>query len=299
MTFDKNMLTPRGLLVNSHFVCQGTSFSSLIVAINNMMSVPHTKEQLVEFFRFSDAGANEASGTDADAGEQLLDILQDMLILMDKVYYQSMSRPSGYHDVGDVCDRILVLSAAAPNDYNEIFDGLERLYRDEADNTELRNAIKAKIDARLADIRAASSSSTATRKVLADSTDAVELAQGQLQQISQQLNGDEIYAQILQKFIPDWVQISLNVAAVNFMRGWIAQLRLTDETASSLQELQKAVGGISEIDMDLVSLRKYIEENTEPGPNPILDLQKGNILEMWDELDKEVRVFKAKFVDTF
>lgn len=39
--------------------------------------------------------------------------------------------------------------------------------------------------------------------------------------------------------------------------------------------------------MDLVSLRKYVEENTEPGPNPILDLQKGKILEMWDGLETE------------
>lgn len=101
---------------------------------------------------------------------------------------------------------------------DEIFDGLARLYKDEAHNIELRNAIKAKIDARLADIHAASASATATRKVLADSTDAVDLAQGQLQHLSQQLNGDEIYSQILQKFIPNWVEISLNVAAVNFLR---------------------------------------------------------------------------------
>lgn len=46
-------------------------------------------------------------------------------------------------------------------------------------------------------------------------------------------------------------------------------------------------GAIAEIDMDLISLRKYIEENTEPGPNPILNLQKGTILEMWEELDRE------------
>lgn len=39
--------------------------------------------------------------------------------------------------------------------------------------------------------------------------------------------------------------------------------------------------------MDLISLRKYVEENTTPGPSPILDLQKGNILEKWEDLDKE------------
>ncbi|KFZ23619.1 hypothetical protein V502_01902 [Pseudogymnoascus sp. VKM F-4520 (FW-2644)] len=204
----------------------------------------------------------------------------------------------GYYDVGAVCDGILVLAAAAPKDYDEIFADLARLYKDESDNEDLRRAVKAKIDARLTSIRNVSSSATATRKVLADATDEVYLAQGQLKEIGAQLNSDQIYKRLLDRFIPDFVQIALNVQAVNFTRGWISQLQLTDETRFALSELQKAVGAVAEIDMDLVSLRKYVEENTEPGPNPILDLQKGKILEMWDGLETEVKKFKANFIDT-
>ncbi|QPH19790.1 hypothetical protein C2857_005084 [Epichloe festucae Fl1] len=311
MSFDKNMLTPRGLLVNRKFVCQGTSFSNLIININKMMSIPHTKQQIVDVFHIPDFGAVE-----------LIDILDDMIRFMDK--RQESSRQAnvssinmsntipifntqvGYHDVGTLCDKISVLAAAAPKDYDEIFDGLARLYKDEAHNVELRNAIKAKIDARLADIRAASSSGTANRNALADFTDAIDLAQGQLQYFSQHLNWAEVYSRIVQKFLSSWIgegqnvwsEIALNITAFSLIRAWISQLELTGGTASSLRELQEAVGGIAEIDGDLISLRKYIEENTEPGPNPILNLQKGNIVEMWEELDREVKKFKSNFIDT-
>lgn len=60
MSFDQEFLTPRGLLVNKSFVCEGPSFSRLIVAINNMMSVPYTKEQVLERFGFSNDGMLEA-----------------------------------------------------------------------------------------------------------------------------------------------------------------------------------------------------------------------------------------------
>ncbi|PHH90286.1 hypothetical protein CDD83_4087 [Cordyceps sp. RAO-2017] len=176
---------------------------------------------------------------------------------------------------------------------HEIFADLERLYKDESGNEELRRAVKAKIDARLAAIRDLSSSATSTRKVLADSTDEVYKEQSLLQDFGSGLNSQEIYERLLKRFMPDFTQIALNVAA-----GWIAQLKLTSETGSALEDLQKAVGAVAEIDMDLVSLRKYIEENTEPGPNPILELQKGNILEAWSDLETEVKKFKASFIDT-
>lgn len=229
-----------------------------------------------------------------------------MIRFMDKIYVEAGKLKVGYHDVGTLCDKISVLAAAAPKDYDEIFDGLARLYKDEAHNVELRNAIKAKIDARLADIRAASSSGTANRNALADFTDAIDLAQGQLQYFSQHLNWAEVYSRIVQKFLSSWIgegqnvwsEIALNITAFSLIRAWISQLELTGGTASSLRELQEAVGGIAEIDGDLISLRKYIEENTEPGPNPILNLQKGNIVEMWEELDREVKKFKSNFIDT-
>lgn len=53
MSADLNYLTPRGLLVNKQFVCQGASFSSLILAIDKMIEVPHNKETMAQKFNFS------------------------------------------------------------------------------------------------------------------------------------------------------------------------------------------------------------------------------------------------------
>lgn len=55
MSFDKNMLTPQGLLVNGNFVLQGTSFTDLIVDINKMVSVLHTWQNFIDYFKFLDA----------------------------------------------------------------------------------------------------------------------------------------------------------------------------------------------------------------------------------------------------
>ncbi|EFY92564.1 hypothetical protein MAC_01530 [Metarhizium acridum CQMa 102] len=269
MGVDLDYLTPRGLLVNKNFVCQGPSFSSLILAINKMLDVPHSKETMAQEFNFS-----------SDAFD----------VYMTEIHFNAGKLKTAYRDVGDVCDRILVLSASAPRDYDKLFDDLARLYKDESDNEALRKSVKEQIDARLAGIHNVSTKATATRAVLANSTDAVKLAQDQLKQVSAQLNTEAIYRRLLEAFMPDMVKIAMNNFAINMMRAWIGQIQLTDGTAASLNELQRAVGAVAEIDMDLVSLRKYVEENTTPGPGPILDLQKGNILEKWEDLDKEARI---------
>ncbi|KID73998.1 uncharacterized protein G6M90_00g032600 [Metarhizium brunneum] len=287
MGVDLDYLTPRGLLVNKNFVCQGPSFSSLFLAINKMLDVPHSKETMAKEFNFSN-----------DAFDVLLDVLEDCLKYMAEIHSNAEKLKIAYRDVGDVCDRILVLSASAPEDYNKLFDDLARLYKDESDNEALRKSVKEQIDARLAGINNVSTKATATRAILANSTDAVTLAQDQLKHVGAQLNTEAIYRRLLEAFMPDMVKIAMNNFAINMMRAWIGQIQLTDGTAASLVELQKAVGAVAEIDMDLISLRKYVEENTSPGPSPILDLQKGNILEKWEDLDKEVRKFKSNFIDT-
>lgn len=101
---------------------------------------------------------------------------------------------------------------------DEIFDDLARLYKDEAHNVELRNAVKTKIDARLTEVRVASSSATASRKVLADSTDAIDLALSQLQPLNQQLNRDDIYFRVLEEPDLSWYLIMLNIVVIDYLR---------------------------------------------------------------------------------
>lgn len=45
------------------------------------------------------------------------------------------------------------------------------------------------------------------------------------------------------------------------------------------------LGAFAVIDMDLVGLRRYVEENTKPAPGAILNLRKWNILESWEILE--------------
>lgn len=100
----------------------------------------------------------------------------------------------------------------------KLFDDLARLYKDESDNEELRQSVKRQIDARLNGINDVSSKATATRTVMARSTDAVQLAQEQLKVLSAQLNTDAIYKRLIDAFIPDMVKIAMNNLAINMMR---------------------------------------------------------------------------------
>ncbi|KAG5982020.1 hypothetical protein E4U55_002410 [Claviceps digitariae] len=267
--FDKKkMLTTRGLSVDKKFVLQGKSFTNLLVAIKNIQAVPDTKEKLTNYFGIS------------------AEIMLEGLVL-----------GQAFISAGEICDRIIVLAASAPQDYDEIFDGLKRLYKDEADNTQLRNAIRTKINARLDEIREASSSAESTRIVMAAATDAIDLAQRKLRELSNKMKWQQLREQIQTLFWPDFARMSANIMAMNLMNAWLSQIDLTSDTNSAMEDLQRAVGAFAEIDMDLVFLRDYVEEDTSPGIGPILDLQKGNILEMWEELEKEAKEFKSTYVD--
>ncbi|KAG6021532.1 hypothetical protein E4U19_005634 [Claviceps sp. Clav32 group G5] len=59
-SFNEKTLTPKGLTIDKQFVCQASAFRSSIAANRKIISAPHTKQKITEFFKFSEAGANEA-----------------------------------------------------------------------------------------------------------------------------------------------------------------------------------------------------------------------------------------------
>ncbi|KAG6069516.1 hypothetical protein E4U16_007644, partial [Claviceps sp. LM84 group G4] len=218
--FNEKTLTPKGLTIDKQFVCQASAFRSSIAANRNIISAPHTKQKITEFFKFSEAGANEACPLAPP--------------------FPPTARTNTYNEFGRVCDKMLDLAAAAPRDYRErtpspfqcfartkltlrieeIFDGLDKLYkcRTYLDMRTTRDTLMAKLDAREAHIRETSASFKATKGAISERIDKIDLAQKQLQKICGNLCADEIRSRLLQKFCPDMAQMALNITAVESLR---------------------------------------------------------------------------------
>ncbi|KAG5938334.1 hypothetical protein E4U59_003823 [Claviceps monticola] len=282
--FNEKTLTPKGLTIDKQFVCSASAFRSSIAANRNIISAPHTKQEITEYFKFSEAGANE-----------LRVIVYNMISSMDKIHATAQELENTYNEFGKVCDKILDLAAAAPRDYQEIFDGLDKLYkcRTYLDMRTTRDTLMAKLDARGAYIRETSASVKATKGAIAERIDKINLAQKQLQKICGNLCADEIRSRLLQKFCPDMAQMALNITAVESLRTWVADLDLTKDIRASVIELQKIVGGFNDIMWDHSCVRDYVEI-IEIGSVPASHLQEAIILETWKDLHEQVSAFKAE-----
>ncbi|KAG6301947.1 hypothetical protein E4U09_004123 [Claviceps aff. purpurea] len=282
--FNEKTLTPKGLTIDKQFVCSASAFRSSIAANRNIISAPHTKQEITEYFKFSEAGANE-----------LRVIVYNMISSMDKIHATAQELENTYNEFGKVCDKILDLAAAAPRDYQEIFDGLDKLCkcRTYLDMRTTRDTLMAKLDAREAYIRETSASVKATKGAIAERIDKIDLAQKQLQKICGNLCADEIRSRLLQKFCPDMAQMALNITAVESLRTWVAELDFTKDIRASVIELQKIVGGFNDIMWDHSCVRDYVEI-IEIGSVPTWHLQEAIILETWKDLHEQVSAFKAE-----
>ncbi|KAG6196995.1 hypothetical protein E4U10_000457 [Claviceps purpurea] len=282
--FNEKTLTPKGLTIDKQFVCSASAFRSSIAANRNIISAPHTKQEITEYFKFSEAGANE-----------LRVIVYNMISSMDKIHATAQELENTYNEFGKVCDKILDLAAAAPRDYQEIFDGLDKLYkcRTYLDMRKTRDTLMAKLDAREAYIRETSASVKATKGAIAERIDKIDLAQKQLQKICGNLCADEIRSRLLQKFCPDMAQMALNITAVESLRTWVAELDFTKDIRASVIELQKIVGGFNDIMWDHSCVRDYVEI-IEIGSVPTSHLQEAIIFETWKDLHEQVSTFKAE-----
>ncbi|KAG6085981.1 hypothetical protein E4U15_001023 [Claviceps sp. LM218 group G6] len=282
--FNEKTLTPKGLTIDKQFVCQASTLRSSIAANRNIISAPHNKQEITEFFKFSEAGANE-----------LRVIVHNMMSSMVKIHATAQELENTYNEFGRACDKILDLAATAPRDYQEIFDGLDKLYkcRTYHDMRATRDTLMAKLDAREAHIRETSASVKVTKGAIAERIDRIDLAQKQLQKICGNLCADEIRSRLLQKFCPDMAQMALNITAVESLRTWVAELNFTKDIRASVTELQKIVGGFNDIMWDHSCVRDYVEI-VEIGSVPTSHLQEAIILETWKDLHEQVSTFKAE-----
>ncbi|KAG6235884.1 hypothetical protein E4U25_004309 [Claviceps purpurea] len=281
--FNEKTLTPKGLTIDKQFVCSASAFRSSIAANRNIISAPHTKQEITES---TPRLKNLRQAKHTWLIEQVHDERNDANL------YDTQNT---YNEFGKVCDKILDLAAAAPRDYQEIFDGLDKLYkcRTYLDMRTTRDTLMAKLDAREAYIRETSASVKATKGAIAERIDKIDLVQKQLQKICGNLCADEIRSRLLQKFCPDMAQMALNITAVESLRTWVAELDFTKDIRASVIELQKIVGGFNDIMWDHSCVRDYVEI-IEIGSVPTSHLQEAIIFETWKDLHERVSTFKAE-----
>ncbi|KAL6881744.1 hypothetical protein HDV57DRAFT_517623 [Trichoderma longibrachiatum] len=272
MAFDDSFLSPRGLLVNNHsnFVCHGPNFSKLQEATQATETLPYSDQTFIQTIGFSDYGFQEL----------YVDIVTPLI--NDFWTY-------GYRHVGEVCQTIVELSSTAEADYNKIFDALARLYGNESDNDALRSQVQQTIRERLERLSSLSESADETANLLKGAIENVTGMQMLVKRIKDAQLGSQDTVERLRK-----CHEGERDGDENFQDDLDALERLKnmeDDTQGSLQNLQQAVGATVEIVNDLTALSDYVAEHTEPGPGPLLNLEKATLLEMWSNLGVEGNVW--------
>ncbi|KAK5994344.1 hypothetical protein PT974_04818 [Cladobotryum mycophilum] len=290
MAFDESFLSPRGFLVNngSRFVCDGPNFSKLQQATQATLNLP-----------YNDGGIRYRVGfTDRGMQELYVDIIIPVMEEFYKITNQSMALESGYRSVGDVCNVILELSATAQIDYDEIFDALKRLYGDESGNDSLREEVQAKMKERIDKLKSLSNLATITTDNLREAIGNVNEAQIRVKIIDSELGSQSIIQRLREchEGERNSDDFDTDCSAVEILKGIIAKQNMQDDSGASLANLQLAVGAAFEIWNDLTALSDFVAEHTEPGPGPLLNLQKNKLLEMWSNLATEVHKFKDSYI---
>ncbi|EHK19965.1 uncharacterized protein TRIVIDRAFT_224149 [Trichoderma virens Gv29-8] len=234
MSFDENLLSPRGLLVNnnSSFVCDGPNFSKLQQATQATLDLPYDDQGMSYVVGFTDKGTQELYS----------DILIPAMNDFYKITNQSMALESGYRSVGDVCKAIIELSAAAPADYDAIFDALERLYEDESDNGSLRDEVQAKMKERIDKLNSLSNLATDVTDNLRDAIGNVTEAQILVKQIGTALDSQSIIDRLREchQGDNDSEDFDIDCNAVRILKGIIDKQNMQDDSGGSMENLQHA-----------------------------------------------------------
>ncbi|OTA07034.1 hypothetical protein A9Z42_0078390 [Trichoderma parareesei] len=186
-------------------------------------------------------------------------------------------------------------------DQHEVFDALARLYGDESNNDTLRYQVQQTIHDRLERLRALSDSADGSADILKEAIDSVTQTEMSLKRFKDvTLDSDQTVERLRkchereQQYAEEHFQDDMN--ALEAVKKLVDQQNTQDNTQDSLQNLQQAVGATVEIVNDLTALSDYVTEHTEPGPGPLLNLEKAALLEMWKNLETEVQKFLDEYM---
>ncbi|KAI0007798.1 hypothetical protein F4779DRAFT_619205 [Xylariaceae sp. FL0662B] len=274
MAPDKGFLSPRQLLVHGAFCCDGPSFNQLVGVLSRAQNLPASGQlYFCELSGLTDRGFQALD----DITWPILEKFQDI----------------GCVNVKDICGKTLDLSKAAKEDYDALFAALYELFSDPTNET-LRDKVNQTIDSRLYAIGNLKDKAEMTTQFINDSTKEMIEYQDKLEKLSKALDGPDVPG-LLREGGEDETDVQDDLVAVTRIQAMISGVNMKDQSGPSLSNLETLLGGIAAITADLSNLRQTIEEDAHPDDSVLLGVEKDKVLELWNDLRKEVERFMDQY----
>jgi len=282
MSSNEGFLSPRNLLINQKFCCDGPTFTELTNALWAAQDLPASESML-----------GYKTGLSLTGIQALYSIVWPIVEKFQEIQRSSANLRIGCQRVKDVVDRTLDLASTAKQDYDIIFDDLEKLFNDPG-NDSLRQQVEKTISDRLGNLDALKGVSEDAENLLRTSTSEITEIQSKLGVLSNALSSPDVEDMLADRDpTPEDVQDDL--AAVSILQDIIKNQNMQDQSGPSLNNLQILLGAVDALAGDLSGLRQSIQESTQPGPGLLLNVQKAKVLEQWDLLRAEVQRFKDQY----
>ncbi|KAI1205187.1 uncharacterized protein F4807DRAFT_471206 [Annulohypoxylon truncatum] len=191
-----------------------------------------------------------------------------------------------YRKVTDVCDYVIAAGAGARKDYDIIFDGLAELYKD-PDNESLHRQIDQTIKDRVETLRIISDVASTVKTDMTSSVRTIIENQAKLGEMEKPLQDSSTISKLLRESDGDDEDYQQDMEAVQSLLKIMGDQKMEDQSGPTLSDLEKLLGGAVAILSDMTSLQEEFEEDAKPGPDLVLNLEKNNLVEMWDSLVTE------------
>ncbi|KAH8157399.1 hypothetical protein CIB48_g10852 [Xylaria polymorpha] len=263
-TSTDGFLAPRGLLVDNRFCCRTVAFADIYKALQSTENLPYTDQEL-QTVGFTGTGFSA-------------------------VYYRKVT---------DVCEYVITAGASARNDYDIIFDGLAELYKD-PDNESLQQQIHQTIRNRLETLRNLSDVAGGVKTDMTSSVQTIIENQTKLGEMAKPLQDTSTISELLREADGDEEDYQQDMEAVQSLllceltahdghhsKKIMADQKMEDQSGPTLSDLEKLLGAAVAILSDMSSLLEEFENDARPGPDLVLNLEKNNLIEMWDNLVTE------------
>lgn len=280
-TNDDDFLTPRGLLVQGSFVCDGPSFKDFQAAVDASINLPWTQDKFMQWCQISLSGWGYLN-------EQLYPIVDTCDIAVDAINLLG----SAYRDIGTVCDCILHTSSTAEHDYDAMFQGLNDL-ADDPSNENLWKQVQKLTADRLNDVTILERKTDATFGNLNENTEQVKDCEDQLKTIIKNLNFSEL-EDVLRKYEVE--HYPGDVRALGVIREKVAAMSMGDQSKQAIHNMQLVLGSVRVVITDLTAIKDSIEKANAPANEIILGHEKDKIIRKWNDLAVEVQKFKDKYL---
>ncbi|KAI9044979.1 uncharacterized protein KD926_010302 [Aspergillus affinis] len=272
-TNDEDFLTPRGLLVQGSFVCDGPSFKEFQAAVDASLNLPYDQQGFMRWCGISLMGWSILV-------TQLNPIVDTCYTAVQAIQLLGYA----YREVGTVCDRILDTSSTAEHDYDAMFQGLNDL-TDDPDNGDLRQKVQKLTADRLDGVTALESKTDATFGQLNEGTDGVKNCEDQLKTILKNLNGSELEDELRERDPADDLEDDLT--ALGVIREKVAAMNMEDQSGEAIHNMQLVLGSVRVIITDLTAIEDSIEKANAPANEIILGHEKAKIIRKWNDLAVE------------